>query len=159
MKRCWPWRIRKGTVSFLISNNFSYLTYILFYPWKKTVEVGRWARAQLAILLQAAAVSCGLILTESQYAFVIETSHFTFRISYPVRSEHLLWWPSEWSSSLCKTTFSCACTSLLTVSSQQKTLVSNPQSYSKTSQIMCRFLIHMALLIAKYFYSKSIPFQ
>lgn len=54
------------------------------------MEVGRWAGAQLAILLQAAAISRGLILTESQYAFVIETSHFTFRISYPVRTEHLL---------------------------------------------------------------------
>jgi len=77
-------------VSFLILNNFSYLTYILFYPRKKTVEVGRWAGAQLAILLQAAAISLGLILTETQYAFVIETSHFTFRISYPVRTELLL---------------------------------------------------------------------
>ena len=77
-------------MSFLVLNNFSYLTYVLFYPRKKTVEVGRWAGEQLAVLLQAAAVSCGLILTESQYAFVIETSHFTFRISYSVRTEHLL---------------------------------------------------------------------
>lgn len=54
------------------------------------MEVGRWAGMQLAILLQAAATSLGLILTESQHVFVIETSHFTFRISYAVRTEHLL---------------------------------------------------------------------
>lgn len=73
-----------------------------FIPEKKPVEVGRWAGTQLAILLQAAAISRGLILTESQSACVIETSHFTFRISYPVRTEHLLLWPSKLSSSLCK---------------------------------------------------------
>lgn len=102
-KWCWPWLIRKGTVSFLILNNFSYLTYMLFYPWKKkTVEFGRWAGTQLAILLQTAAISRGLILTESQSAFVIETSHFTFRIPYHVRTEHLLLWPSKLSSNLRK---------------------------------------------------------
>lgn len=54
------------------------------------MEVGRWAGTQLAILLQAAATSLGLILTESQYVFVIETSHFTFRKSYAVGTKHLL---------------------------------------------------------------------